>query len=413
MEHSGPDLTFNTEAVSHVPLPKVKPLTLPIWASSTYLLESTAHGAALSMANGRQLTEENQDTSLVGGSAYLYSRWDNPTVHAAELLVNRLERGHTTYLFGSGMGAISATLFALLSKGDHCVVQTPIYGGTHEAFQMLEGFGIEVSRVLLRADGGISSFKEAIRPNTKLIYCESPANPICGLVDLQALSTLAKEKNLITMVDSTFASPVNQRPIEDFGFGVVVHSCTKYLGGHSDITAGAVICANAKIAEQVWQARKLFGSVLSPFEAFLLVRGIKTLTLRVQKQNENALYLAEWLQKHPKVERVYYPGLASHPAHELAKRQMKGGFGGMLSFEVKGGEEAGKKLVEAVKVINLAVSLGGVESLINHAASTTHIMVPRDIRLEGGITDGLIRFSVGIEDKEDLRKDLEQALEGL
>lgn len=409
-QENQPHYAVGTEAVRHVPfVGPVSPLAVPIFASSTWVLDSADHGALLSDRFSDRF-DRTHNTVEGGLSPWLYSRWDNPTSDVAATLITRLESAHKTFLFGSGMAAITTTLFGLLKAGDHCIVHSPIYGGTHETFDLLTTYGVEVTRIPLPEDGNIDGYRNAVKPNTKLLYAETPANPICAVIDLAELGKLAREHNALTVVDSTFASPINQNPIKDFGIDVVIHSCTKFLGGHSDILAGSATVKNRELEDKVWQARKLFGGVLSPFDCFLLARGIKTLDLRVQRQNENALYLAQALEKHPKVERVFYPGLPSHPAHAVAKKQMRG-FGGMISFEVKGGTEAGKKVAEAVRLITLAVSLGGVESLICHAATTTHVMVPREIRLKGGITDGLIRFSVGIEDKDDLLRDLQQALD--
>eukprot|EP01087_Luapelamoeba_hula_P016848 TRINITY_DN5215_c0_g1_i1.p1 TRINITY_DN5215_c0_g1~~TRINITY_DN5215_c0_g1_i1.p1 ORF type:complete len:417 (+),score=58.96 TRINITY_DN5215_c0_g1_i1:27-1277(+) len=399
----------NTLAVQgehyHGQRPGPLPLATPIYVSATYRLPSAKHGAELSVKghclDGVDLPPES--------SQYLYSRWANPTTDAAADVINALEGGKKTYMFASGMAAISTALFSVLKAGDHCIAQTPIYGGSHEIFDLLATYGVEVSRVELPADGNADGFREKVKENTKLVYCESPANPICGLLDLEAIKTLCTEKGIISVVDSTFASPINQQPIK-IGFDMVVHSCTKYIAGHSDVTAGAVVCANNDIAKQIWHGRKLFGGILSPYEAFLILRGVKTLKLRVDAQNANALFIAQWLETRPEVSKVFYPGLPSHPAYKIAKTQMSG-FGGMIAFELKDGASAGQLLVENVKIINHAVSLGGVESLITHPVSTTHIMVPESVRLAGGVTDGLIRLSVGIEDKEDLQHDLKRCLD--
>jgi methionine-gamma-lyase len=305
------------------------------------------------------------------------------------------------------MAAISTTLLTFLNPGDHIVCGSAIYGGTSELIRgFLQKWGIQATWVDSK---DIANYRRAIQPNTKILYGESPSNPTLDMVDFDALATLGEELNVITIIDGTFGSPYNQTPLKH-GLDIVIHSATKFLGGHSDLLAGAIVIRKKEHCEPVWNTLKLFGGALSPWDAFLLERGIKTLALRVARQNDNANKLAHYLNSHPKIEKVHYPGLASHPQHELAKRQMKG-FGGMISFEVKGGIQAGIKLIEGVKLITLAVSLGGCESLIEHAASMTHLHVPKDERIKAGITDGLIRFSVGIEHVDDLIEDLKRALE--
>eukprot|EP01102_Stenamoeba_stenopodia_P006569 TRINITY_DN1811_c0_g1_i1.p1 TRINITY_DN1811_c0_g1~~TRINITY_DN1811_c0_g1_i1.p1 ORF type:complete len:323 (-),score=79.77 TRINITY_DN1811_c0_g1_i1:77-1045(-) len=311
------------------------------------------------------------------------------------------------------MGAISTTLFALLKQGDHVVAPRSVYGGTMEVFaKVLPRFGVEVTFVEASSS---QQYIEAINTNTKLIYAETPANPTLALVDLEAITSHLKKNNntsAVTVVDSTFASPFHQTPLT-LGFDIVIHSCTKYLGGHSDLTAGCIVTANTargrELRDKCWHQLKLFGAVASPFDSFLLLRGTKTLAVRVGRQSRSAHELAGYLEAHPLVEKVHYPGLASHPQHELAKRQMKRGYGAMMAFEVKGGKEAGKIFIENLKLITLAVSLGGVESLASHPASMTHIMLTPEQRAAAGISDGLIRFSVGLEDPRDLRDDLENA----
>jgi methionine-gamma-lyase len=304
------------------------------------------------------------------------------------------------------MSAITTALFTALKGGDHVVAPEPVYGGTHEIFtKVLPDYGVEVT---FAKGTDIGEYRKAIQDNTKLLYGETPANPTMSLCDLRGLADLGREYQILTMIDSTFASPYNQRPLE-MGIEVVIHSATKYLGGHSDIIAGTITSREKEFHQQSFQTLKLFGGTLSPFDSFLLARGIKTLDVRMQRHNENAMKVAQFLEDHEKVENVFYPGLESHPQHGLARSQMSG-YGGMMAFEVIGGAKAGQRVIENFEVIVLAVSLGGVESLVEHAATMTHTMVPREERLKGGITDGLIRLSVGIEDADDLIADLDQAL---
>jgi methionine-gamma-lyase len=316
----------------------------------------------------------------------------------------QLEGGFGAHITSSGMAAVTTSLFTFLKSGDHVISKRDVYGGTYEVMKdLLPKFGIEVTFVNDEVE-----VEKAIKENTKVIYVETPANPTLAITDLEMIAKIANSRNIITIVDSTFATPVNQNPLQ-FGFDIVIHSCTKYLGGHSDLTAGCIISKTQEIHEQIFQSIKLFGCNLSPFDSYLLHRGIKTLDVRMERHNNNAMKIAKFLESHNRVERVYYPGLPSHPSHEKAKKQMRG-FGGMIAFEVKGGVEGGRTVLENVKLIHLAVSLGGVESLIEQASTMTHTMVSREDRLKGGITDGLIRLSVGIEDVEDLIEDLDQAL---
>ena len=385
---------FGTRAVKNYPIRgPVNALTTPIYASSTYKLDSTEQGAHLSL------------TAAEDG--WLYSRWGNPTTDVAQRIIASLENAYGTLVLSSGMSAITTAMLALLNAGDHIIMPKFLYGGTYE---FLDTFGKKLGYEVTFVDSSnIKNYADAIRDNTRLVYAETPSNPAIRITDLTALAKLAKEHNLISMVDSTFASPYNQRPI-DFGIDIVLHSATKYLGGHSDIIAGCIATSTKELLKKCHKALKLFGGVQSPFESYLLIRGLKTLEVRMVKHNENAIRIAQFLENHPKIAKVNYPGLPSHPDYELAKKQLSNGFGGMLSFEIKGGVEAGRAFVENLKIINLAVSLGGVESLIEHAASITHSMVPKEERESAGITDGLIRLSVGIEDINDLIKDLDQAL---
>jgi methionine-gamma-lyase len=296
----------------------------------------------------------------------------------------------------------------MAKKGDHVVSTDCLYGGTAKLFlDILPKFGIETTLV---DSSDPNQVEAAIRENTRLIYIETPANPTLKLTDIRAVAKIAQKRNVITVVDNTFMSPYFQRPLE-LGANIVVHSLTKYLSGHSDVIGGIIISSKS-LLKTIDPILKNNGSTLAPFEAWLTLRGIKTLPLRMEKHNDNALKIAEFLEKHPKIGRVHYPGLESHPQHELAKKQMSG-FGGVICFEVKGGLEAGVKLMNSVKLCALAVSLGAVETLIEHPASMTHAVVPKEERLKAGITDSLVRLSVGIEDAEDITQDLEQALENI
>ncbi|MEO1053208.1 MAG: PLP-dependent aspartate aminotransferase family protein [Bacteroidota bacterium] len=313
-----------------------------------------------------------------------------------------LENGEDGIIFSSGMAAITTVLFSLLKKDDHAVFQNDLYGGTvHAVNHEMVKFGIDFSFT----DGNsIDAFEEALKPNTKLIYIETPSNPLMNITDVKAVADLAKSKGIVTVIDNTFASPINQNPI-DLGIDVVVHSGTKYLGGHSDICCGAMITSK-EICQKVWGGAIHFGGSLSPETCYLLERSLKTLSLRVRQQNENALAIAQFLEDHPNVDRVYYPGLASHPDHELAKEQMNG-FTGMFSFEPKGNAD---DLVKNLKLVSSAMSLGGVETTICSPTQTSHSKMTTEERAKAGIKDQLLRVSVGIEEAQDLIADFEAAL---
>lgn len=313
------------------------------------------------------------------------------------------------------MSAITTSILSSVKPGDHLIFPRSVYGGTHE---FLANFGKRYQFQVSFVDPtNIENFAEAVRPNTRLIWAETPCNPTMRLTDLESLGELnldiQKKQPCDLLVDSTFASPFHQLPLSFPGVTASLHSATKYLGGHSDVVAGTVSSRDADWIARFGANLKLLGCTLAPHDAFLLGRGLKTLSVRMERHSKNALAVAEFLEKHPKVTSVAFPGLQSHPDHALALRQMRNGFGGMLSFEVEGDVGSAAKFVESLEVINLAVSLGSVESLIEHPASMTHAMVPREVRLAGGITDSLVRLSVGIEDAQDLIKDLDQALSEL
>ncbi|MEB3346070.1 PLP-dependent aspartate aminotransferase family protein [Aquimarina gracilis] len=335
-----------------------------------------------------------------------YPRYFNtPNQEALCKKIAALEKGESSLIFGSGMAAISTTLFAFLKKGDHVILQRAIYGGTANLVnEEFEKHGIEFSYVDTHST---ESFQEKIQPNTRVIYIETPSNPLLSIVDINAVAILAKKHRITTMIDNTFASPVNQNPIE-LGIDIVLHSATKYLGGHSDILAGAVISTEKKI-DQIFQVAKNFGGSLSDFTVWMLERSIKTLGLRVKRQNKNAMKLAKWLNKLDDITTVYYPGLKSHPDHKVAKKQMKG-YGGMLSFELREGLDA-SKFQKELRLIKSSMSLAGVESTILSPTLTSHALLTAEERELQGIRDGLLRFSVGIEEKEDLMQDILQALE--
>ena len=339
---------------------------------------------------------------------YEYARTGNPTRTALEACIAALEEGQYGLAFASGLAAESA-IASLLSAGDHIVSCDDLYGGTYRLFErVMRRYSVEASYV---PAGDVGAYERAIRPNTKMIWLESPTNPLLALVDIEAIAELAHRHALLVVVDNTFASPYFQQPLK-LGADIVVHSTTKYLNGHSDVIGGALVTSN----EEAFQSLKFYqnaaGGVPGPFDAWLTLRGIKTLAVRMRQHEENAMAIAKFLHEHPLVAKVYYPGLPSHPDHVLARRQMSG-FGGMVSFQFKGTYDDVARVVRRFRIFALAESLGGVESLVSHPASMTHGSIPRELREARGLTDTLLRLSVGIEDIDDLLGDLEQALREL
>ncbi|WP_454832141.1 cystathionine gamma-synthase [Pseudoxanthomonas wuyuanensis] len=336
-----------------------------------------------------------------------YSRTHNPTRFAYERCVAALEGGSRGFAFASGMAATS-TVLELLDSGSHVIAMDDLYGGSYRLFERVRrrSAGLDFSFVDLT---DLAAFEAAIRPETRMVWIETPTNPMLKIVDIQAVAAIARQRGLIVAVDNTFASPILQRPLEH-GAHLVMHSATKYLNGHSDMVGGMVVVGDdTELAEQMAFLQNSIGAVQGPFDSFLALRGLKTLHLRMKAHCENAQALAEWLETQPAVEKVIYPGLASHPQHELAKRQMDG-FGGIISLVLKGGFEAAKRLCENTHLFTLAESLGGVESLINHPAVMTHASIPVERRMALGITDGLVRLSIGVEAVDDLTEDCAQAL---
>jgi cystathionine gamma-lyase len=366
------------------PDPSTGAIMMPIYATSTYVQESPGVH-----------------------KGYEYSRSQNPTRMAYERCVADLESGSAGFAFASGLAA-SSTLLELLDAGSHIVAMDDLYGGTRRLFSRVRArsANLDVSFVDLT---DASRLETAIRPQTRMIWIETPTNPLLRLVDLEAIAATARKRGIVTVADNTFASPWVQRPLEH-GFDLVMHSATKYLNGHSDMVGGmAVVGPNKDLAERLAFLQNAVGAVAGPFDSFLALRGVKTLALRMERHCENALIIAQWLERHPAIAKVHYPGLPSHPQHALAKRQMRA-FGGMVSAEIKGGLSAAKRFLERCRIFALAESLGGVESLIEHPGIMTHASVPAEARAKLGIGDGLVRLSVGIEDGEDLIADLEQAL---
>ena len=387
MKRESKTLSLGTRAIhaGQHPDPSTGAIMTPIYATSTYVQKSPGVH-----------------------QGYEYSRTQNPTRIAYEKCVADLEGGSAGFAFASGM-ATTATILDLLDSGSHVVAMDDLYGGSYRLFERVRrrSAGLDFTFVDL-AD--TDALKAAVKPNTRLIWAETPTNPMLKLVDLARLGAFAKKRGLILVVDNTFCSPMLQRPIEH-GADIVVHSATKYLNGHSDMVGGvAVVGDNAELAEKMAFLQNSVGAVAGPFDAFLAMRGLKTLHLRMRAHCANALDLAQWLEKHPAVERVIYPGLKSHPQHALAKRQMDGP-GGIISIEVKGGLRKARRVLERCHLFALAESLGGVESLIEHPAIMTHASVPPANRKKLGISDSLIRLSVGVEDVGDLRNELAVALD--
>ena len=336
---------------------------------------------------------------------YDYSRTANPTRKVLEDTIAQLEGGKTGFAFATGMAA-ETTVMHLLKSGDHVISGDDIYGGTYRLFQnVMQQFGLEFT--FLRMDSR-ERIEEAIKPNTRMLWLETPSNPLLNIVDIEMAVDIAKKHNLLTVIDNTFATPYFLRPIE-YGVDLVVHSTTKYLNGHCDVVGGAVVTSTDEQTEKVQFLLNAMGTCASPFDCWLVLRGIETLPVRMRQHEENAAAIADHLKGHPAVKKVFYPGLESHPGHEIAKRQMKG-FGGMVSFELKGEAEAVTSFLRGIKIFALAESLGGVASLAEHPATMSHASMPKEHREKVGITDELIRLSVGLENVDDLIEDLEQAL---
>jgi cystathionine gamma-lyase len=339
---------------------------------------------------------------------YEYSRTHNPTRDALQASLCNLEGGAAGFAFASGMAA-TATLLELLDAGAHIVAMHDLYGGSYRLFENVRkrSAGLSVSFVDL---SDLKALEAALRPQTRLLWVESPTNPLLKLVDLSAVAAIARRRGILTVCDNTFATPYLQRPLEH-GFDVVVHSTTKYLNGHSDAIGGAAIVrAGSDLGERIAFLQNAVGAVPSPFDSFLTLRGIKTLALRMERHCHNALAIAQFLEKHPAIQQVRYPGLASHPQHELARRQMSGGYGGIVTVVLRGGLDAARRALGRCHLFGLAESLGGVESLIEHPALMTHASLPPQVRASLGISDGLVRLSVGVEDVEDLKAELSNAL---
>ncbi|HBX52542.1 MAG: methionine gamma-lyase [Bacteroidetes bacterium RIFOXYA12_FULL_35_11] len=366
--------------------------TVPIYQTSTFKFKNAQHGA---------------DCFAGKSDGYIYTRIGNPTIRAFEKNIAELENGFDGIATSSGMGAISTVYMALLGAGSHIVSSDAVYGPARGVLEQdFSRFGVEASFV---NTSNIENIEKAIKSNTKVLYIETPANPTMDITDIAACAEIAKQHNLILVVDNTFSSPYLQKPL-DLGADVVLHSITKFINGHADIVGGVIVTKNPDIYKKIRHCMVYLGCNMDPTQSFMVLRGVKTLAIRIERAQENAMKVAKFLQSHPKIEWLRYPGLETHPQYELAKKQMKGP-GSMMSFGLKGGFEAGKKLMDNVHLALLAVSLGGVETLIQHPASMTHAAVSKENKLAAGITDDLVRFSVGIEDVEDIIADLKHGLD--
>lgn len=366
--------------------------TVPIYQSSTFKFKSAQHGA---------------DCFSGASDGYIYTRIANPTIRAFEQNIAQLENGYDGIATSSGMGAITSVHMALLGAGSHIISSGAVYGPARGVLEQdFSRFGVESTFVHTANTDEIIA---AIKPNTKVLYIETPANPTMEITDIAACAKIAKEHNLTLVVDNTFCSPYLQKPL-DLGADVVLHSITKFINGHADIVGGVIVTKGPDLYKKIRHCMVYMGCNMDPTQAFMVIRGVKTLSIRIDRAQENAMKVAHFLEDHPKVAWIKYPGLKSHPQYELAKSQMEG-FGSMMSFGIKGGYEAGQKLMDNVHLAILAVSLGGVETLIQHPASMTHAGVSKENKLAAGITDDLVRFSVGIEDVEDIINDLKHGLE--
>lgn len=365
---------------------------MPIYQTSTFRFKNAQHGA---------------DCFSGASDGYIYTRIGNPTIRGLEQNIAQLENGFDGIATSSGMSAVTTIYMALLGAGNHIVSTAAVYGPARGVLEQdFSRFGVEASFV---NSSNLDEITAAIKPNTKVLYIETPANPTMELTDIAACAEIAKKHNLLLVVDNTFCTPYLQKPL-DLGADIVFHSVTKFINGHADIVGGIVIAKEEEVYKKLRHAMVYMGCNMDPHQAYLVLRGVKTLSIRVERNQENAMKVAQFLENHPKISWVKYPGLESFPQYELAKRQMSGP-GSMISFGVKGGLEAGKKLMDNVHLALLAVSLGGVETLIQHPASMTHAAVSKENKLKAGITDDLVRFSVGIEDVNDIINDLKHALE--
>ena len=371
---------------------KGKPVVDPVYMTATYKFDSS----------------DDLIDVVQNRSGYIYSRWDNPSVTAVEAELAELEGYASAAGFGSGMAAITTAIMANVKAGDRVVATQEVYGGTYELLNdVLPAYNVDT--VMINCWDRDKLFAE-IDKGLTLLYLETPSNPLLRVVDIKALAEAAHAKGAVVLLDSTFASPVNQHPA-DLGVDVVIHSATKYLGGHHDVTAGFV-CCNEPYFQKIWHLRKVLGGVMDPMSAFMTQRGMRTLALRIHKHNENAMQIAQFLELQDNVKSVHYPGLVSHPDHDLAKKQMSG-FGGMLSFEINGDFDQTKSFMDHLNTIKLATSLGGVTSLANQPITNTHVALSPENRAKAGVSESLVRLSVGIEDVEELIGDLEQALEAV
>lgn len=373
-----------------------KAMSMPIVQSSNFTFDSIDHVL--------QAMGSDEDD-------YVYTRGGNPTIKVFEQLMATLEKGNYAVGFSSGMGAISAVIMSLLEAGDEIIINQTLYGNTFNfVTKTLERFGIKHKIVNLQ---DLSALKEAVSPETKLIYFESPENPTLGIVDIQGVCDLAKEHGIKVVIDNTFATPYHQNPLE-LGVDVVVHSASKYICGHGDVVGGVAIANDKEYMDRLrFQFMCLFGSVISPFDAWLLIRGLKTFSTRMAKHNKNAQRVAEFLEAHPKIEKVHYPGLKTNPSYEVAKKQMKNGFGGILSFELKGDYEDAVRFVEQVRLAKLAVSLGDCDTLVELPTVMTHKGYSQDVLDSMGIKENLIRMSIGLEDPEDIIDDISRGLDAI
>jgi methionine-gamma-lyase len=381
--HAGDDLAAHFGAMS-----------VPIYPASVYAFPDADEGAAIH-------NEEKE--------GYYYGRLGNPTQRALEAAMTELENGEQALALASGMAAVSAAVLTVLKTGDHLVAPQSMYSTATNLFHHIkERFGIETTFVDAT---DAENYRQAVRPNTRLFWIETPTNPLVLISDIEAIAGIARERGVKTVADNTFATPFNQRPL-DLGVDAVIHSATKYLGGHSDLTAGVLVGSSEIVEAARHGANKFYGGNIAPQVAWLVLRGIKTLALRMERHNANAFAIANMIGDHPAVKAVYYPGLDSHQNHEIAKRQMLGGYGGMIGLDL-GTVEAGKAFANAVRLCTLATSLGGVETILQHSASMTHATLSAEQRAKAGISDGLIRLSVGVEDVDDLIDDLMQALDAV